>query len=119
MLRRGVSVQSCASRASRSGSGAMVPAAMAASCSLAPLSISTASEQDSSTEAPATTWPWWASSIAFLSPSAAEMISPSSFPTGTPGQSGRKAQSSYSGAISICDTTSGVSSMDSAATWNG
>ena len=54
-----------------SGSGAMVPAAMAASCSWAPRSISIASEQASSTLAPATTCPWWASRMAFLSPSAA------------------------------------------------
>lgn len=47
------------------------------------------------------------------------MISPSSFPAGTPGQSGRNAQSSYSGVVSMCDTTSGVSNIDNAATWNG
>ncbi|KAG1224747.1 hypothetical protein G6F68_020055 [Rhizopus microsporus] len=45
--------------------------------------------------------------MARLRPSAAEMITPSWSAIGTPGHSPRKAQSSCSGVMSICEMTSG------------
>src|SRR5258708_91265 len=44
----------------------MVPAAMAASCRLAPRSVTTASEPGSSTPTTAITWPWWDSMTPLL-----------------------------------------------------
>ena len=63
--------------------------------------------------------PWCDSRMARLSPSAAEMISPSSLPTGTPGQSFRKATSPYSGQLSMCEISSGTSSIDKDAACSG
>ena len=68
---------------------------------------------------PAARKPWFASRMLRLSPSAAEMISPSWSAMGRPGHSFRWAQSLWNGVASMCATTSGWPVMDRVETCGG
>ena len=72
----------------------MVPAALASSCIRAARSMKMLSIVASSSVPQAASWPWCASRIERLVPSASWMMRPSSSPIGTPGYSGSQAQSS-------------------------
>ena len=106
------------SRAARASSGRgpafTPPSAAARTCIRAARSMNTARNAASCTWRPAVRMPWFVSTIACFAPSAPAMISPSRSATGTPGHSGRNAQSSKSGVESMCATTSGCAAAASA-----